>query len=383
MAKKSNAKRPDGLIKSKVYLGNGKYKYLYAHTEKELDAKVQEVKIQLGKGIDVSAQRDSFESWANRWLKTKKLEVSEKRYKAYAAHVSRLEPLYNIPISKIRMSDIQDIIIDNSELSTYTLTSIKNTAKQIFDLAINNRVIDYNPAISVKIPQKKNEEKVIERRALTETERSWIEETPHRAQTAAMIMMYAGLRRGEVIPLLWSDIDLENKTINVNKSAKVVDGKLTVVHGKAKTADSIRVVYIPQKLVDYLKTCKRENLLVVVSSKNKIHTEQSWRSMWDSYLSELNFKYGNFDNIIDFKKPKSRFAPVKIPMVIPHITPHWLRHTFITLMYLSGVDVMTAMQQAGHSNIQTTMAIYTHLDKEHKQKSINKMDAYISERKAQ
>ena len=201
MAKKSNAKRPDGLIKSKVYLGNGKYKYLYAHTQKELDAKVQEVKIQLGKGIDVSAQRDSFESWANRWLKTKKLEVSEKRYKAYAAHISRLEPLYNIPISKIRMSDIQDIIIDNSELSTYTLTSIKNTAKQIFDLAINNRVIDYNPAISVKIPQKKNEEKVIERRALTETERSWIEETPHRAQTAAMIMMYAGLRRGEVIPL--------------------------------------------------------------------------------------------------------------------------------------------------------------------------------------
>ena len=169
----------------------------------------------------------------------------------------------------------------------------------------------------------------------------------------------------------------------MNKSAKVVNGKLTVVHGKAKTADSIRVVYIPQKLIDYLKTCKRENLLVVVSSKNKIHTEQSWRSMWDSYLSELNFKYGNFDNIIDFKKPKSRFAPVKIPMVIPHITPHWLRHTFITLMYLSGVDVMTAMQQAGHSNIQTTMAIYTHLDKEHKQKSINKMDAYISERKAQ
>lgn len=71
MAKKSNAKRPDGLIKSKVYLGNGKYKYLYAHTQKELDAKVQEVKIQLGRGIDVSAQRDSFESWANRWLKTK------------------------------------------------------------------------------------------------------------------------------------------------------------------------------------------------------------------------------------------------------------------------------------------------------------------------
>lgn len=66
----------------------------------------------------------------------------------------------------------------------------------------------------------------------------------------------------------------------------------------------------------------------------------------------------------------------------PHITPHWLRHTFITLMYLAGVDVMTAMQQAGHANIQTIMSIYTHLDKEYKQKSISKMDLYISKRKA-
>lgn len=62
--KKSNAKRLDGLIKSKIYLGNGKYKYVYAHTQKELDSKVQEVKIQLGKGIDVLAQRDSVETWA-------------------------------------------------------------------------------------------------------------------------------------------------------------------------------------------------------------------------------------------------------------------------------------------------------------------------------
>ena len=205
----------------------------------------------------------------------------------------------------------------------------------------------------------------------------------HRAQTAAMIMMYAGLRRGEMIPLLWSDIDFENKTISVNKSVRVVGGKLTVVHGKAKTENSIRTVHIPQKLVDYLKNCEKENLLVAVSGKNCMHTEQSWRSMWNSYLAELNFKYGDFEYIVNFNKPKSHFAPVKIPMVIPNITPHWLRHTFITLMYLAGVDVMTAMEQAGHSNIQTTMAIYTHLDKEYKQKSINKMDDYISGKKAQ
>ena len=69
-----------------------------------------------------------------------------------------------------------------------------------------------------------------------------------------------------------------------------------------------------------------------------------------------------------------KFAPKKLPMVIPHFTPHWLRHTFIILMYLSGVDVLTAQQQAGHADISTTMQIYTHLDSVHKKKQINKLD---------
>lgn len=158
MAKKSNAKRPDGLIKSKVYLGNGKYKYLYAHTQKELDLKVQEVKLKLGKGIDILSQRDLFSQWAERWLRIKKTEVSEKRYNSYKALAKRLSPLDNMQIAKIRMSDIQEIILDNCELSVFTLTSLKNTAKQIFDFAINNRVIDYNPAVNVRIPQKTNED---------------------------------------------------------------------------------------------------------------------------------------------------------------------------------------------------------------------------------
>ena len=59
----------------------------------------------------------------------------------------------------------------------------------------------------------------------------------------------------------------------------------------------------------------------------------------------------------EFKKPQSLNAPEKIPMVIPQITAHWLRHTFITNMYLAGVDVMTAKEQAGHADITTTIPV--------------------------
>jgi integrase len=108
--------------------------------------------------------------------------------------------------------------------------------------------------------------------------------------------------------------------------------------------------------------------------------------MWESYLAELNFQYGDFSSCMvtgrngkleKFVKPKSRFAPVKIPFVIPNITPHWLRHTFITNMYLAGIDILTAKEQAGHADINTTMEIYTHLDSQHKVKQIDKLNEFF------
>ena len=106
-----NTKRKDGRLQSKVYIGNGKYKYVYAANNRELERKVQEIKIQLGKGIDVSAERDTFGQWADRWLKLKKLEVSNGRYNTYSYRVKNLVPIASMQIGKIRTADIQDIII--------------------------------------------------------------------------------------------------------------------------------------------------------------------------------------------------------------------------------------------------------------------------------
>lgn len=380
MARNKNSKRSDGRLQSKVYLGvvdgKAKYKYVYAATQKELNAKIDEVKLQLGKGLDVSAQRDTFGEWAQRWLKLKKTEVSEHRYYIYQCRINNLSALEFLEIPKIRSMDIQEIIIELAEnYSKSTLKEIKSTAHQVLQLAVDNRVIDYNPASAVKIPNIKSDPKE-ERRALTLEEQQWITNTPHRAQTAAMIMMYAGLRRGEVVPLLWTDIDLDNGTISVTKSMSRSGNNWKMKKG-AKTEAGVRTVYIPKILIEYLRNVDRQsNFLVCPDTSGRMMSLSAWNRLWDSYISELNFRYGDFDSLIGFKKPKSRFAPVKIPTVIPSITPHWLRHTFITSMYLAGVDVLTAKEQAGHADINTTMAIYTHLDAIHKTKQIDKLNEY-------
>ena len=97
--------------------------------------------------------------------------------------------------------------------------------------------------------------------------------------------------------------------------------------------------------------------------------------MWDSYIFELNIQHGDFTPFQN--KPKSKYDPKGVPFVIDKITPHYLRHTFATMLYFAGVDVLTAKDQLGHADAATTLGIYTHLDKIHKRKSMSKLDDFI------
>ncbi|MGW8114941.1 tyrosine-type recombinase/integrase [Caproicibacterium sp. NSD3] len=122
-------------------------------------------------------------------------------------------------------------------------------------MVIDARVMEYNPGVSVRIPRNAPQNF---RRALTDKEQQWIIDTPHRAQRAAMIMMYAGLRRGELIALTWDNIDLKNKTIWVNKSVEMIEDKLRVKAPKTKVGN--RTVDIPQRLADFLDPLWQDHL---------------------------------------------------------------------------------------------------------------------------
>jgi integrase len=387
MPKKKNTARPDGLIPVQVYLGRNeegkrKYKAVYGRTQREAEDKAAQTKTAIRKGLDVGAEHETFGTWADRWLEMKSTEVSAACLVMYESAVKHLKSyLEYAEITKIRTIDIQRIISDlaiknpntGKPSSKRTLCAVKSTAAQIMQLATDNRVTDYNPAKAVRVPNVKRE---TTRRALDEHERQWIEETPHRAKRAAMIMMYAGLRRGELIALTWNDVDLNNRTITVNKAVEKVKGAFVLKY-TAKTDAGTRVIDIPQKLVDFLKSEKREGFYVCVNAKCAVHTPSSWERLWESYLADLNIGCGDFGPFV--KKPKSKFDPAGVPFVIPKITPHWLRHTFCTLLYLAGVDVLTAMKQMGHSDIKTTMQIYTHLDAKYQRKAMNKLDNYLKD----
>ena len=374
-------KRADGRYQQSVYIGtdnNGKQKYrvVYGNTKKEVEEKSNSLKIKLGKGIDLDACRETFDYWGKKWIKYKQPDVSEQWYKNTQSYYKHLEPLYNLPIAKLSSSDLRDILIDmaQEDYSKRTIKAVYEISVSVIDLAIENRATDYNVFRNVKLPAKVKPAE--ERRALTDEEQEWIRTTPHRAQTAAMIMMYAGLRKSELIPLQWNDIDLSSKTIKIARFVEF-SGNQAKVKNYGKSESSKRIVYIPDVLVDYLKGEEHDGFLVCRTANDKMHSNTSWRRMWESYMSVLNYEHGNFDNTL-CDKPTSRFQPGGVPFVIEPFTAHCLRHTFITLMYLAGVDIMTAKEQAGHKDISTTLKIYTHLDKTYKAKNIDKFNEHLN-----
>ncbi len=209
--------------------------------------------------------------------------------------------------------------------------------------------------------------KVDERRSLTDEERRWIEETSHRGQLLAMLGIYSGLRKGEMTALRWEDVNLDEGTITVNKSYDFKNYRIKSPKSKA----GIRIVNIPKKLVDYLKQQERTCPYVVHTLDGRMMTYSSWQSVWRSFILELDRKYGAGN------KPK-RFTPKEKQIItIDPFTIHECRHTFCTIMYLAGVDILTAQQQMGHSDVKTTLGIYAHLDALYKKKNISKLDAFL------
>ena len=123
-----------------------------------------------------------------------------------------------------------------------------------------------------------------------------------------------------------------------------------------------------------------DTLYVVHTASGGRMTNIAWRRLWESYMSDLNALYGwkGADKYATRKKDENGNARGALPIIIKTFTPHELRHTFCTLLYLAGVDVLTARDQMGHASVQVTQEIYTHLDANCKAKKMEALDAYLS-----
>ena len=162
-----------------------------------------------------------------------------------------------------------------------------------------------------------------------------------------------GLRRGELLALLWKDLDIENRTISVTKQANRINGEL-VVSGP-KTQNSIRTLAIPQHAVDLLmeEHSKHPNNPYMFPSPKTgtMYDPDAFRHIHDKILKTIGAE---------------------------HIRFHDLRHTFATLSLKNGVDVKTLSGALGHYSAGFTLNTYTHATAQMKQDAADTIGEVIS-----
>ncbi len=371
-------KRADGRYCKQIlvgYLPNGKRKMktIYGRTIKEIEKKERELRQQIDDGIIISSKVDNliFETWATEWLRTYKLgSVENATYAMYenAINTYLIPEFGNILLKDLKTIQIQKLlnrIIADDKIRTAEICKL--TMKQIIQQAIYNRLLNYDITIGLQLIKKQHNTK----RALTEFEKNAIEcaTLSGKQKLFLDIMRYAGLRRGEALALTVEDIDFINSNIVINKSLEFIKNEYRLKSPKSNS--SIRNVPIPQilkeELYDYINSLKGEKLFCALKSKDYM-TKSSFRKFWDGIIKTIisashSIKAEKYDNCtISF-------------------TPHICRHTYATDIYYAGVDVKTAQYLLGHSSINITLDIYTHLDKKKTNDSINKIDEYLSQSK--
>lgn len=381
------AKRNDGRYAKQVYLGkdeNGKRitKTVYGKTQREANEKAAELRTKLGKGLDVSSKNKTFKDWAKLFLSTQKETLSSSEYDTKEKRIDFFYSYFGeFPLEAVRPFHIESALnaLAKKNPSTgkpsakKTLAAYKQACSQVFKFAIKNRNLEFNPVDYAEMPK---DAPVGKRRALSETEQRWITEldpAKQRAKRAAMIAMFCGLRRGEMTALTWNDIDFEKKTITVNKSYDFKNNALKL----PKTDAGIRTVPMPDSLVEFLKAEKRTSLYVVVTAKNKMMSIDSWKRAIQSLLVDLEISHGT---ALGMEKKKNKCEPKPTVFTLQPFGWHDLRHTYATLLFEAGVDVLTAQYLLGHASPQTTMEIYIHLSDAQKGRSITKLNDFLSEK---
>lgn len=167
-----------------------------------------------------------------------------------------------------------------------------------------------------------------------------------------LISLYSGLRIGEVCGLKWSDIDFENKLINVQRTVQRVylgEKNSKVIITSPKSKKSKRKVPISKVIFQKLKTMSKNyptDAFIITAQEDKYTEPLVYRYTYTKVLRECDIKYKKY---------------------------HCLRHTMATRCIRVGMDIKSLSEVLGHANISITLAIYVHSSYEVKQKYIDKL----------
>ena len=241
----------------------------------------------------------------------------------------------------------------NPGLSSTTVRSVHLMLHSAFERAVKERLIPRNPTDDCIAPKV---QKVEMKTLRPEHLKSYLDAANARGVLPMFYLeLVSGLRKGELVALLWDDLDIQNRTISVSKQyIKNPSGKLAL--SRPKTETSVRRVSIPQEAVDLL------------IQEHEKHSENPYMFP-SSTTGEMYYP----DSVVKLHEKILKDAGLE------HIRFHDLRHTFATLALQNGVDIKTVSSMLGHYDAGFTLRTYTHATRQMQDQAAETMGNFMTQ----
>lgn len=344
---------------------------IYGRTREELYDKVNEAKDQIDNDT-FRRKTPTVKEYAEKWLMLQSAHIRQTTLIDYTSKVKLhvIAPLGHMRMADVTKDDIQLALVPVSKKSTSVYKSVVILYKCIFKAAKDSRVIDENPTVFLTakgggVPQN-------DKIPLTDEQVEILLDAVKGLQTYVFVMLglYAGLRREEILGLKWDSVYLNKKAPYLTvRRAWHTEGNKPVILDELKTKAAHRDIPLPDRLVECLKGWKAQSKseYVISNSDGGPLSYTQFKRLWQFIITRSTkerfyYKYENGKRVKHTIKQvlgeKAAHNGKVVYTIDFEVTPHQLRHTYITNLIAASVDPKTVQYLAGHESSKITMDIY-------------------------
>lgn len=367
--------------------GSQKREYVRGKNAREAEVKLAEAKRLHARGLQGGEL--TVREWSDRWKKSYKTTVSDTQKKHYDAKLRRdiLPAIGDKRMKDITLADLQSLMDSYEGGKKGTVGKIKQAICLLFSDAESEGIIERDPSARLVMPEVEEDA----RRPLETIERSTLLKVAktHPRGAYVLAMLYTGMRRGECLALLRSDVDLEKKRISITKAIRLNGNQPELVGTKSaemKRAKSktvvrgeevgTRVVPIPDLLLPVLtEICanKKSGDILFPNENGTYATQMTTRNWWRSIKRHCHITAG--------AKLYRNAVKLETSPIDDNISVHYLRHTYATDMLDAGVDGFVRSAFMGHSTKDVTGG-YTKLGDVAIDRALELMNKHLNEKDA-
>lgn len=341
-------------------------------TKKEAELALSKIKIQVSERTYRSSRAETYQEVYDLWIVQYEKTVEESTFVKTVGYFKNhiLPSMGNYRIEKINIAVCQKHY-DEWATKVKKARTIKSYAKKVLDFAIVHGYIENNPFnhVETKVKQAyvdpidEDEENFYSRDELVTFLKHAEIHSDYKAYALLRLIAYTGMRKSEALALTWNDLNLVDNELTINKA--IGRGKNTQLYLKSTKTGKARTIKIDETTVSTLKEWKKLQI-------------QKYFKFGFNTLQKSQLIFSNKDNtFIQPGQVQKWMYSVQNKFSLKKVSPHGLRHTHCSLLFEAGASIKEVQDRLGHSDVKTTLDIYTHVTKKAKEGAIQKFVSYL------